>query len=457
MYLRRLVAVWCAHAIRFFCRMCGKQGGTFAGRVALRIDPSILTALAAEVRNHIFIVCGTNGKSTTNTLLASVLEADGGRVICNRTGSNMLSGVVSAFVLGAGAGGHLDADYACLEVDEASAVKVIPHFQPDFMILTNLFRDQMDRYGDIDATMELLSRAIEMAPEMKLLINGDEPLSVYLAQRNQNPMITYGVSQQVQELQDTKEIREGQFCKCCGEKLRYRFYHYGQLGDYCCPKCGFTRPAIDFEGTQVNLSGGLQFNIRDYHIKTGFEDFYSIYNLLAVYSAATLSGADLSEFNKIICSYSPPPGRNETFKIGDTKVMLKLAKNQVGFDQNICAILADQKPKDIIILINDNAQDGTDISWIWDVNFERLHEARAASVTVSGIRCLDMCLRLKYADIPSEPEPEIEAAIQSKVRLKDGTKNLYLLVNYTGLYEAHKILKKMEEKSYEYYNRSFVS
>ncbi len=455
MHIRRFIAVWSAHLIKWACRIIGKQGETLAGKAALFIDPGILTALAKEVRNSIIVVCGTNGKSTTNTLLASVLEAEGGKVICNRTGSNMLSGVASAFVLGAGAGGHLDADYACIEIDEASAVKVIPHFKPDCMILTNLFPDQLDRYGDMDAAMELLSRAIELAPKMKLLINGDEPVSAYLARKNQNPVFTYGIGAKVWECQDTKEIRAGQFCKCCGEKLQYRFYHYSQLGDYYCPKCDFRRPALDFDAAQVRFSEGMSFSIRDYRVETDWEDFYSVYNLLAVYSAAYLAGAPLKNFNQVLEHYKPPLGRNERFEIGGTNVMLKLAKNQVGFDQNIRALLTDPLPKDLIIVINDNSQDGTDVSWIWDVDFGRLGAANPASVTVSGIRCLDMCLRLKYAEMASEIEPDLETAIRSK--LKDGAGNLYLLVNYTGLYAAHKILRRMEGKSDESYNRTSVS
>ena len=144
-----MLAVWAAKLIGAACRMSGKQGVTLAGKVALKICPDILDKLAAQVRGGIFVVCGTNGKTTTNNLLCSALEYEGKKVVCNHTGSNMLNGVVSAFVLAADLKGDLDADYACIEVDEASTVRVFPHFKPDFMILTNLFRDQLDRYGEI--------------------------------------------------------------------------------------------------------------------------------------------------------------------------------------------------------------------------------------------------------------------------------------------------------------------
>lgn len=444
MNIRRLMAVWSARLIKTACRLTGRQGVTLAGKAALSIYPPILKELAKEVKKDIFVVCGTNGKTTTNNLLADLLSADGNKVICNRTGSNMLNGVVSAFVLGAGLNGHLNADYACIEIDEASTVRVFPHFQPDYMVLTNLFRDQLDRYGEIDITMDLLSRAMKMAPRMKVLVNGDDSLSTYLAMDNENPWASYGISTQVMQEENTAEIREGRFCKRCGEKMEYHFYHYSQLGDYYCPRCGFKRPALDFDGTNVNLSDGIAFDVNGFHVKANYRGFYNVYNILAVYGAASLAGVSLDRFNEILGNYKPQFGRNELFEISGTKVMLNLAKNPAGFNQNIAAVMTDTSPKDIIILINDNSQDGTDVSWLWDVDFDRLKDSDAASITVCGLRCQDMRLRLKYVDIPSDLEPDIEKAITAKIQ--NGTKNLYVLVNYTGLYSTHNILKKMEGK-----------
>lgn len=224
--------------------------------------------------------------------------------------------------------------------------------------------------------------------------------------------------------------------------MEYNFYHYSQLGDYHCSKCGFARPVPQFDGSHIDMSDGLSFDVGDFHVKANYRGFYNIYNILAVYGAASLAGIPLDSFNRILGDYTPQFGRNELFEIDGTRVMLNLAKNPAGFNQNIGAVMTDTAPKDIIILINDNSQDGTDVSWLWDVDFDRLKDANAASITVSGIRCQDMRLRLKYVDIPSTLEPDIEKAILSK--LQSGTKNLYLLVNYTGLYTTHNILKKME-------------
>lgn len=439
---RRILAVWSARLIALGCRIAGKQGVTLAGKVALRLDPDILKELAAEVRKSVFVVCGTNGKTTTNNILCSAIEAEGNRVVCNRTGSNMLNGVVSAFVLQAGLNGHLNADYACIEIDEASTVRVFPYFRPDYMILTNLFRDQLDRYGEIDTTMKILARAMEMAPDMKVIVNGDDSLSACLAMSGRNAYQTYGIGRPYFQESDQKEIREGRFCKQCGEKLVYHFYHYSQLGDYECPSCGFKRPRLDYDATDIQAEGGLSFTVENRRIQADYRGFYNIYNILAAYAAARSSGLLLERYNEVLRKFNPQNGRNEQFQIGDTRIILNLAKNPAGFNQNIAAVMEDSSPKDLIILINDNAQDGIDVSWLWDVDFDRMKDANIRSITVSGIRCQDMGLRLKYVDIPSVREPDIEKAIRS--RIGEGTGNLYVLVNYTGLYHTHNVLKKLE-------------
>ena len=250
MNIRRIAAVWAAKAAGFICKKMGRQGVTWAGKIALKIYPPVLRELASEVRRDIFVVCGTNGKTTTNNMLCAALEAEGQKVICNHTGSNMLNGVVAAFVLGAKLNGHMDADYACIEADEASTKYIFPEIRPDYMVMTNLFRDQLDRYGEIDITMNILETMIKTVPDMKVIVNGDDALSAYLAMDSGNPCVFYGISQPVMK-NDTNEIREGRFCKKCGEKLQYSFYHYSQLGDYACPKCGFKRPEPDFDAEDV--------------------------------------------------------------------------------------------------------------------------------------------------------------------------------------------------------------
>ena len=481
MRIQRLIAIWAAKLCSTACRLAGRQGVTLAGRLARKIDPDILRELSLEVREKIFVVCGTNGKTTTNNLLCSAIESEGKKLVCNHTGSNMLDGVTAAFVLAAKNNGHLDADYASIEIDEASTVRVFPYFKPDYMVLTNLFRDQLDRYGEIDITMNLLKKAMQMAPDMTVIVNGDDALSAYLAMESGNPYVTYGITEQVFTEQDTGEIREGRFCKRCGERLEYDFYHYSQLGMYHCPKCGFARPEVDFDAEHIDMTHGLNFDIARFersvseaedrkqksvscktenvtgaarnsgaenrvpaeiaHISVNYKGFYNIYNILAAYSAARTGGMELKHFEQVLQDFNPQNGRMEQFHIGNTDVILNLAKNPAGFNQNISAVMEDKREKDLIIVINDNAQDGTDISWLWDVDFDRFADLSIRSITVSGIRCQDMRLRMKYVDIESELIADVQTAIQK--RIADGCGNLYVLVNYTALFSTRNILANM--------------
>ena len=441
MKIRRMAAVTAAKFTGYICKKMGRQGVTWAGKIALKLCPDILEQLSAQVREKIFVVCGTNGKTTTNNMLCAALEKEGKKVICNHTGSNMLNGVVAAFVLGAKWNGTLDADYACIEVDEASTKYIFPAIHPDYMVMTNLFRDQLDRYGEIDITMNILEEMMHKVPEMKVIVNGDDALSAYLAMDSGNPYVTYGISKPVVQ-SAANEIREGRFCKKCGERLQYSFYHYSQLGDYKCPKCGFQRPALQYDAYDVKVGEQLSFRVEDKLLSANYKGFYNVYNILAAYAAIRTAGFSGNSFYEMLKSFNPENGRMEQFRIEGTGVMLNLAKNPAGFNQNISAVMQDKSPKDIMIVINDNAQDGRDISWLWDVDFDLLKEESIRSITVSGIRCQDMRLRLKYVDIPSELEPDVESAVKSCV--KKGTGNLYVLVNYTALFSTRNILKKLE-------------
>ena len=313
MKIRRIAAIWAAKTAGYACKKMGRQGVTWAGKIALKIYPPVLEELAAEVRKDIFVVCGTNGKTTTNNMLCAALEAEGQKVVCNHTGSNMLNGVVAAFVLGAKLNGHMDADYACIESDEASTKYIFPKIRPDYMIMTNLFRDQLDRYGEIDITMNILETMIRSVPEMKVIVNGDDALSAYLAMDSGNSCIFYGISQPVMK-NDTNEIREGRFCKQCGAKLQYSFYHYSQFGDYCCPQCGFKRPGLDFDAEDVLVGDRLSFRVENRLISANYKGFYNVYNILAAYAGVRTAGMTGEHFTDMLKKFNPENGRMEQFR-----------------------------------------------------------------------------------------------------------------------------------------------
>ena len=419
-----------------------RQGGVLPGRIAMKIDPELLSDLAGLVDRSV-VITGTNGKTTTSNLIADAVAASGATVVCNRAGNNMEPGVVGALLEARGnlkqtAGSKRVGVFEC---DELYTVRVLPKLKPTYFVLLNLFRDQLDRYGEIDITMNILEEMIRIVPDMKLIVNGDDALSAYMAMDSGNPCVYYGISHPVMR-NETNEIREGRFCKKCGERLQYSFYHYSQLGDYYCPKCGFARPKPDFDAEDVKVGDQLSFCVEGKHIVANYKGFYNVYNILAAYAGVRTAGFAGEHFGDMLRRFNPENGRMEQFRIKGTGVTLNLAKNPAGFNQNISAVMQDQAPKDIIIAINDNAQDGTDISWLWDVDFDLLGNDSVKSITVSGIRCQDMRLRLKYVDIPSVLEGDVEKAIRDRV--EDGVGNLYVLVNYTALFSTRNILKRLE-------------
>ena len=440
------LAICTSRMITALSRKLGGEGTAYSGIVAQIICPNIITKLSAQVREKVIVVCGTNGKTTTMNMIASALEAEGKKVICNRTGANLPNGVTSAFVLAATRTGRIDADYAVIEVDEGYARHILPQLHPNLLVLTNLFRDQLDRYGEIDITISLLKEAIEKTKDVTLLVNGDDALCVYVASQAGKPFFTYGIGEDV-GAGFVNEIRESRFCRFCGAKLIYSFYHFSHLGNYRCPRCGFHRPKSDFDGKNISLDAPISLEVcykeEGVRFRTHYQGFYNLYNLLASYGAIRLSGLAGERFQQMLSAFRPANGRMETFRIQGCSVVLILAKNPAGFNQCIAAVLSDPQPKDILIAIGDRVQDGRDVSWLWDVDFGALRDKTVKQIRVTGTRAREMCLRLKYEDIPSKAEDQMGPAVQEAV--KAGTKRLYVLVNYSMLSGARALLKCLEE------------
>lgn len=439
--MRKLLAVWVTKILIFVGKVAGKKGSSTPGIFALKICPEILKVLAKQVKNEIIVVCGTNGKTTTNNLLNTIIKSYGNKVVCNNVGANMLPGVVTAFVEKTNFFGKLNADYACIEIDEISTIKVFEHFQPDYMILTNLFRDQLDRYGEIEITLDYLQKAVNMCENTKLILNADDPLVAAFGKKAKKECYYFGVGEDVGIA--LNETKEGRFCMFCGDELKYDFYHYSQLGKYKCSKCDFKRPEVDFEATKINLDNGIEFYVKDRHFDVKYRGFYNIYNILAAYSAISLINIDVQGLNEILSNYKPQTGRMEEFFINGKQVIFNLSKNPAGFNQAISTVAGDKRKKNIVVVINDNAGDGKDVSWIWDVDFERFNNVNANKFFLSGIRRDDMAVRFKYADFNNFYVSEsIKDAILNG--LNEDSEVLYVLVNYTALFTTHDILKSLE-------------
>jgi len=423
-------------------QVMGKKGSYTPGVIAMKIFPNILKHLSAQVRGDIIFVCGTNGKTTTNNLLCSLLENSGKRVVCNKVGANMLAGITVAFIEKASVSGRLDADFASIECDEASLRHAVNHVRADKIVVTNLFRDQLDRYGEIDDTIGLLNEAIEKTDNTTLILNGDDPMSATLG-RGRNA-VYYGINENCNE--DVKTTNEGRFCAVCGAPLKYNYFHYSQLGDWHCPECGFKRPQLDYAADNIDVDGRIAFNINsNTRLDLNYRGFYNIYNVLAAFTAYDMTGLKNCDINKVLGQYRPQIGRMEDFTVGGKQVILNLAKNPAGFNQAIATLAADKRTKDVLIAINDAPSDGMDISWIWDVDFEKLSQTGTKSVFVSGQRRHDTALRLKYAGFNDAMVIDITADTLTRIAAGEG-EVCYLLVNYTVLFGTQNILKTISDK-----------
>lgn len=440
--MRMLLAIWLGKFIAFASRLTGGKSSSAPGLFALKICPDLVRRLSGNIEKEVIVTCGTNGKTTTNNLLCTALESKGYHVVCNKLGANMLSGITTVFLKECNLFGKFKADYACLEVDEAYTVHVFDQITPDIMIITNLFRDQLDRYGEIDITTDILKRAIAKAPNVKLVLNADDPLCTQFGQIPGVQPFYYGVSEKVlPQLDDTKE---GRFCPMCGEEQHYDYYHYSQLGSYHCPSCGFKRPKPDFDVRHVTLGTPMKFTINGQPMSIQYKGFYNIYNLVAVYAAMEIAGESAEQFDQLLQNYKPQIGRMQEFQLGKP-VILSLSKNPAGFNQAITTVNTDRRKKDVIIAINDNANDGKDVSWLWDVDFHKVSDPSLNTLTTTGIRIYDISLRFKYADVKVDVlEPDMKTAIKNC--LKTDSEVVYLLVNYSCLYSTEAVLKELEKE-----------
>lgn len=447
MRLRSRLAIRLAKLTSILIKKMNRGSGvTLPGYVARIVDPDILNTMAQQVREKTIVTMGTNGKTTTNSILYHALEAEGKKVIINRTGANMMNGIISAFVLATDKHGQLDADYACIEVDEIASVGVLPRLKPDCALLTNISRDQLDRFGEVDITFNKLKTAIMSVPNTTLIINCDDILSYSLAKDCGNPYVTYGISEQIFDDISRSEIRESIFCRSCGTKLEYEFFHYGQLGIYHCPNCGFERPEPDFTATNILLNEELySFDMGGMHIQSTARSPYNIYNTLSAYAALCALQAPQEQFQKMMESFDYGNNREDIFTINGARVQLHLSKNPIGFQQKVSLVLKDPKPKDIIIQINDTYQDGEDVSWLWDVDFQYLADANVSTILTNGTRRYDMGLRLKYEDIPCDSTTDLRKSIEELTM--NGTKNLYIIVNYSGLYRTNHLLHELQKET----------
>ncbi|MEE0410004.1 MAG: MurT ligase domain-containing protein [Clostridia bacterium] len=438
--MRRLMAIWLGKMVFLAGKITKRQTSSAPGELALKVCPTLISDMNKRVAKKIIVTCGTNGKTTTNNVICSALEAKGYKVMCNRIGANMLSGAVTAYIESATLSGKINADYACLEIDEAYARIIFRQIKPDVMVITNLFRDQLDRYGELDGTVKLINDAIDMADGVTLVLNADDPVCAQFGKKENVKALYYGVSEKV--LEDEDNAKEGRFCPVCGSALSYNYHHYSQLGDFFCHGCDYKRPDPDYVINNVKLGVPMSFAINGEAYTVNYKGFYNILNLSAVYTALCAAGESVENFDRLLSGYKPPSGRMQEFNL-KKPVVLSLSKNPAGFNQAITTVNADSRKKDVILAINDGAGDGRDISWIWDVNFQKLRNENTNTLSVTGVRRYDTALRFKYDD--TEVDVLTDSMKDAILKALDtDSEIIYVMVNYTAMYSTEAILKELE-------------
>ena len=434
-----------ARAIGAASRRSGRGGGTtLPGRVLLRLEPEAIARLGAGLSGGSTIISATNGKTTTAGMIAAILAAEGRPPVHNRAGSNMTWGVATALLEQRGAEG-------LFEVDEAWLPRVAQQLDPRLIVLGNLFRDQLDRYGEMEALAEEWAKAVAAAsPATALALNADDPLIADLGrdpatERPREGTLYFGIEDHSQALPELQHAFDAKHCRRCGHPYAYEVAFVGHLGHYSCPNCGAQRPRPDVAATRIELRGmeGSTATVRvpggEIEVELPLPGLYNVYNALAAIAAALKLGVEPGRVAAALREMRAAFGRVETIPIGDGEVSILLIKNPAGANE-VLRTLAQEGEVDLWIALNDRIADGRDVSWVWDADFEVLGGG-VRRVTCAGTRAPEMALRLKYAGWPEDRitvEPEIATSLDAALAAAPG--RLFALPTYTALLELRKLL-----------------
>lgn len=450
MRLKLIVAIIAGKIASWLSRLGGNQGSSLPGLIARRICPGILVKLAAQVSKGIIVITGTNGKTTTSNMIAQVLLVAGCKVINNQEGANLVTGVTASFIRKSSLWGKIDCDYAVLEVDEASFQGVATEVQPQVVVLTNFFRDQLDRYWEVDKIIALINTTLQKMPGTRLVLNADDPLVAQFRDETGLPCFFYGLGRYERAPGVSSRVREARFCPFCGAPLVYSNFYYSQLGTYRCAGCSFARPEAQVEALEPSLERGLTTSPVVYDSSRVFltlrtQGLPNLYNALAAFAVGLVLEFEVENILRALSGYTPVSGRMEAFTFHGKPVYLNLVKNPAGFNEGL-AVLLDEKGclRDVLFAINDLDADGRDISWLWDVDFEVLAEDSHLSFVCTGRRGEEMALRLKYAGVSTE-RIELGRDLRTSIRkvLTGSGERAYLYATYTALWPVRKILSRL--------------
>jgi len=403
-------------------------GSSLPGKVALKLNKNILTKLARGYQ--VVLVTGTNGKTTTADMIVKTLQANGLTVVNNAAGANMTPGIVTAFIKYHPFFDKRSNRFAVIEVDEAYMRQITGMLTPEMIVVTNIFRDQLDRYGETTTTYQFILEAIKNAPSAKLILNGDESMLGNMP--IPNACLYYGF-----EHHGKPEIAantESIFCRDCKTKYDYESIVFNHLGNYHCASCGHARPKLDYAVTQVELSpSDSQALINETEVTVGVPGLYNIYNAACAYAVADQLGIKTSIIKTSLAAQKSKFGRFESIRIEDRTMKLLLIKNPAGCNQCIDTVVLDEDEVTLLFLLNDNYADGRDVSWIYDAHFEALAGMKVSKVIVGGERAYDMAIRLKVAGLDRVNFTICKDYHEVIEAVKRQEKDVYAFTTYTAM------------------------
>ncbi|MCC6313175.1 MAG: Mur ligase family protein [Thermomicrobiales bacterium] len=454
---RLTAALIAAKAAGLVIRRMGRGGGTAApGLIADRIDPGLLAKICDRLPSGVLVVAGTNGKTTTSRMIADILEADGHRVAHNRTGSNLVRGVASALAGRSSLSGDPRADVGVIESDEAALPAILRLTHPRVLALNNLFRDQLDRYGELNAIAVSWRAAFErLGPETTIVANGDDPTLAAITEGLVARRVLFGLDDPASRhrLTALPHAADAATCRRCGADLAYDALYSAHLGDWRCAGCAAARPLLDVAGRDIVLDGvdALQTVVdwpgagEPLPISVAIPGMYNVYNTVCAVAAATCMGASRAAIADALASFRSAFGRIERVRYRDRNLVMALVKNPVGFNETLRMLItaSGRLETPTLIAINDLHADGRDISWLWDVDFEQLADG-ATPLYTAGLRGADMANRLKYAGVAADRlhplTNDLAVALDEFVERTPVGETAYVLPSYTAMLALRKVL-----------------
>ena len=443
-------AILVGKLISLFLKISGSGATAAPGLYALKIDPDLVKKLAGKLKSGSIIISGTNGKTTTARLVSEILSTKY-RIIHNRQGSNLLRGIASTMILKSCIAGNLNFDLGVWEIDEATLPEAIYNLDPKKVILINLFRDQLDRYGEVDTVRGNWQKSLlNLSKNTQLILNADDPGISFLSKFTKARIFYFGVNDTKINLPTIDHVADIKYCLNCSTKLIYKSLFSAHLGHYYCPNCNLKRPSPkvyannllfrkDFS-TSIKLNVNCQLSIVNCHLP----GLYNVYNILAAVALCSFYKIDLAEMKIQIQKFSTAFGRFQQISIGSKSVTIFLIKNPTGANE-VLRVLATQNNLNLLIILNDKIADGRDVSWIWDTQWEAII-GKVKNISVAGIRGWDMATRLKYAGLTLSKKyvyEEISYSIANSLSKLDNNDTLIILPTYTALLDVQRSLSKL--------------